>query len=336
MSARGTTRATRGLVLGKFLPYHAGHAHLIRVARGAVDELTVLVCSIRREPIDGALRHRWVTEAHPDCRVVHVAEEVPQAPEEDPAFWPIWVDLIDRYVGRVDVVFTSESYGDELASRLGARHVCVDRPRATVPISGTAIRQDPMAHWAHLPDIVRPFFVRRVAIVGAESTGKSTLAARLADAFETVWVPEYGRTHCEGRDARSLTLEDFDAIGRAQLAAEEAAAAAANRVLICDTELLTTCTWSDMIVHARPTWLDATARTHRYHQVLLLGEDVPWVDDGTRVLGRRRDEHTARLRAALEAAGQQFIELRGSFEERTAEAVRVVRSVVQSRESGTG
>jgi HTH-type transcriptional repressor of NAD biosynthesis genes len=323
--------ATHGLVLGKFLPYHAGHAHLIRTARASVDELTVLVCSIRREPIDGAVRHRWVADSHPDCRVVHVAEEVPQAPEDDPDFWPIWVDLIARYAGAVDVVFTSEDYGDELAARLGARHVCVDRSRRTVPISGTAIRHDPLMHWAYIPSVVRPFFVRRVAIVGAESTGKSTLAARLADAFGTVWVPEYGRTHCEGRDARTLTLDDFEAIGRAQLAAEESAAALANKVLICDTELHTTCTWSDMIVHARPAWLAEAARTHRYDQVLLLGEDVPWVDDGTRVLSDRRAEHTARLRAALEEAGQPYVELRGSFDERTAEAVDVIRCLLDSR-----
>jgi len=69
---------TRGLVLGKFLPYHAGHPHLIRTARAQCDELTVLVCSVRREPIPGALRFRWVRDAHPDCRVVHVAEEVPR------------------------------------------------------------------------------------------------------------------------------------------------------------------------------------------------------------------------------------------------------------------
>src|SRR5690348_6780398 len=98
---------TRGLVLGQFLPYHAGHAHLIRTARAAVDELVVLVCSIESEPIPGPCRFAWVRDAHPDCRVIHVAEEVPQAPEDSAAFWPIWTDLIARYAGKVDVVFTS-------------------------------------------------------------------------------------------------------------------------------------------------------------------------------------------------------------------------------------
>lgn len=147
-----------GLVLGKFLPYHEGHAHLIRTARARVDELTVLVCSLSREPIPGALRHDWVSASHRDCRVVHVEEEVPQAPEEDPEFWTIRTDLIGRHAGRVDTVFTSEAYGDELARRLGAEHVCVDLERLAVPVSGTAVRADPLSNWQHIPVIVRPYF----------------------------------------------------------------------------------------------------------------------------------------------------------------------------------
>ena len=317
----------RGLVLGKFMPYHAGHAHLIRTGRAAVDELTVLVCSVAREPIDGTLRHQWVATGHPDCRVVHVAEEVPQTPDEHPEFWSIWTDLIRRHVGAVDVVFTSEDYGDELARRLNARHVCVDRARARVPVSGTVIRADPLASWDHIPSNVRPFFVRRFAIVGAESTGKTTLARHLAETFHTAWVPEYGRAYCEGRDPRTLGLADFEAIGRGQLAAEDAAAAIADKLLFCDTELFTTCTWSEMILNARPGWLADAARARTYHRVFLLSDEVPWVNDGTRVLGDRRAEHTRRLRAELESASQPFDELTGSFEARTDAAVRLVRTI---------
>jgi NadR type nicotinamide-nucleotide adenylyltransferase len=329
----------RGLVIGKFLPYHAGHAHLIRTARAAVDELTVLVCSIDREPIDGKVRHAWVAGAHPECRVVHVAEEVPQAPEDHPDFWVIWIDLVRRYAGAVDVVFTSEAYGDELAARLGARHVGVDRDRTTFPISGTAIRSDPMAQWAFIPPVVRSWYVRRVAIVGAESTGKTTLASQLAEAFDTAWVREYGREYCEGIDARALVLEDFDAIGRGQIAAEDGGAAVANKVLICDTELWTTCTWSELIVGATPRWLAEEARKRRYALVLLLGEDVLWVNDGTRVLEQRRVEHTRLLRATLNAAGQSYVELRGPFEGRRQRAVELIASLIapgQSPRSSSG
>ena len=147
----------RGLVLGKFLPYHEGHAHLIRAARARVDELVVLVCSLRRDSIPGALRFRWVRDAHPDCRVLHVVDEVPQEPSEHPSFWPIWVDLIQRNAGTVDVVFTSETYGDELGRRIGARHVAIDNARASVPVSGSAVRADPIGSWRFIPRVVRPY-----------------------------------------------------------------------------------------------------------------------------------------------------------------------------------
>lgn len=318
----------RGLVLGKFLPYHRGHAHLIHTARVQVDELVVLVCSIRREPIPGALRYAWVRDAHPDCRVVHVAEEVPQAPEEDECFWPIWTDLIQRYAGAVDVVFTSEAYGDELGCRIGARHVCVDRARRVVPISGTAARNDPLGQWDYLAPQTRAYFARRVAIVGPESVGKTTLAEQLARDLSTTWVPEFGRAYTDGRDSRELSLGDFKAIAWGQAVWEDDAAAHANRVLICDTELHTTCTWSDLIVGARPSWLTDAARSRRYDLVLLLDDDIPWVNDGTRVLAAQRREHLHRIREELIAAGRRFVVVRGDGAQRRAAALRHIREVV--------
>jgi HTH-type transcriptional regulator, transcriptional repressor of NAD biosynthesis genes len=320
----------RGLVLGKFLPYHAGHAHLIRAARAQVDELVVLVCSIEREPIPGALRFRWVRDSHPDCRVVHVAEEVPQAPEDDPEFWAIWTDLIARHAGDIDVVFTSEDYGDELARRIGARHVCVDRQRLTVAASGRAVRAEPFRHWDLIPPKVRPYHALRVALLGTESTGKTTLAERLAKRFGTVMVEEFGRPYCETRPAMSLEPVDFEVIAWAQAVLEDEAAEDANCVLICDTELHTTATWSDLVVGSRPEWLTAAARARHYDLVLLLGDDVPWIADGTRVLQDRRAEHTRRLREELDAAGRHYVFLSGEFSERGREAERLVAALLEN------
>jgi len=321
----------RGLVLGKFLPYHAGHAHLIRTARQSVDELLVLVCSIAREPIEGSLRFQWVRDSHPDCRVIHVAEELPQEPSEHPDFWPIWTDVIARFAGPVDIVFTSESYGDELARRIGARHVCVDRERRAFPVSGTAVRTDPVRHWKFLPPAVRPHLARRVAILGAESTGKTTLASQLAHEFKTVWVPEFGREYCLDRDPRSLTDADFEAIARGQALAEERLVASSNGVLICDTELHTTCTWSELMLGRCTPWLREAAAARRYDLVLLLGSDSPWVNDGTRVLEKRRAEHTRLLESALRSAGRIWTPLAGSFASRWTDAVRAVSALTEAK-----
>ena len=327
---------TGGLILGKFLPYHAGHAHLIRTARACVDELIVLVCSIRREPIPGATRYAWVRDAHPDCRVIHVTEEVPQAPADDPEFWPIWTELIARYAGKVDRVFTSETYGNELAERIGAVHTCVDLERRVVPVSGSAIRAEPLRHWQYIPANVRPFYALRVALLGTESTGKTTLARRLAERFDTAWVREYGREYCDTRPAMSLTLPDFEAIAWAQAAIEDEAAVDANRVLICDTELHTTATWSDLTIGTRPAWLTAAARARRYDLMLLLDHDSPWVDDGTRVLRDRRAEHTQRIRDELDSAGRRYVTLSGSYAEREREAVRLVSTLLEEATRSPG
>jgi len=261
--------------------------------------------------------------------VVHVAEEVPQTPDEHPEFWTIWTELIGRHAGDIDVVFTSEDYGDELARRLSARHVCVDPARNAYPVSGTIIRRDPLAHWDYIPPVVRPSYVHRIAILGTESTGKTTLAQQLATAFRTNWVPEYGRAYCEGRDPRDLTSDDFDAIGRGQIAAEESAARSANRVLVCDTDLRTTATWSDIILGTRSAWLSRVAADREYSHVLLLDDDVPWVNDGTRVLRDQRARHTTLLEHELHVTDQFFTRIQGPFEQRFHKAAAVVENVVR-------
>jgi HTH-type transcriptional repressor of NAD biosynthesis genes len=149
-----------GFLLGKFLPLHRGHMHLIETARGRVERLTVLVCSLAREPIPGELRYQWVRDLYPDVTVLHCAEELPSYPHEHPDFWNIWRAVVIRYCGGVapEVVFTSETYGDDLAVVLGARHECVDLARAAFPVSGTAVRADPRAHWAMLPPAVQAYY----------------------------------------------------------------------------------------------------------------------------------------------------------------------------------
>ena len=78
------------MILGKFMPPHAGHQYLVHFARNFVDRLTVLVCSLKSEPIAGELRYAWMRELFPDVRIVHITEELPQTPAEHPEFWTIW------------------------------------------------------------------------------------------------------------------------------------------------------------------------------------------------------------------------------------------------------
>ena len=175
---------TTGVVIGKFYPPHHGHTYLIDVARTHVDHLSVIVCDRAGQTIPGQLRAAWLRELHPDVEVMRIDDVYPSDDSR------LWAELTMRWLGCApDAVFTSEDYGDAYARFMGSVHVLVDRARATVPCSGTDVRADPLACWEYLAPCVRAHFCKRVCVVGAESSGTTTLAAALAAHYNTVWVP---------------------------------------------------------------------------------------------------------------------------------------------------
>ncbi len=316
------------------MPPHRGHQFLIDFARAYAERVTILVCTLERDPIPGRLRYEWVCEmaAAPNVDVVHVDEDLPQSPADHPQFWEIWQCVIGNAVpGRVDYFFACEDYGPRTAEVIGdeCRYVPVDPARALVPISASAIRGDPLRHWEFLPEAVRPYYVRRVCIFGPESTGKSTLARDLAREFKTVYAHEYARPLLDPHGGQ-CRLEDIPAIVRGQVATEEALARQANRVLFCDTDVLTTTLWSDVLFKATPDWIQALAERRTYDLYLLLDVDVPWVDDSQRFFSAEpvRRETYARFRDALERRGRPCRVIRGDWNERLSAAIRAVRELL--------
>ena len=323
---------TTGLLLGKFLPPHQGHVFLADFARLFCDRLHVLVCTLDREPIPGHLRFAWMRELlpHPNVTLHHVPDDVPQAPEEHPDFWPLWRDLIRRYVREpIDLVIASESYGRTLADVLGARFIPCDPARDLVPVSGTMIRNDPLGYWQYIPAPVRPYFVKRVCLFGPESTGKSTLARDLARHYQTVYAHEYARPLLDLKAGR-CDGDDFPLIARGQVATEEAMARQANRVLFCDTDPLLTVIWHRTLIGPAPGWLEELADARRYDLYLLLDVDVPWIDDDQRYF---RDEAPRRVfleqcEAELRRRGRRYVLVSGTWERRLAEATRAVDALL--------
>jgi HTH-type transcriptional regulator, transcriptional repressor of NAD biosynthesis genes len=166
--------------------------------------------------------------------------------------------------------------------------------------------------------------LRRVVILGSESTGKTTLAQDLARHFGTVWVPEYAREYLANR---TCTHADIDVIGRGQDASEQRLARKANRVLICDTDLLTTWFWSHLYFGRCPAWIEAASR-RQADLYLLTAPDVPWVADGLRDRPHMRQEIDAAFRAALAERGFPYTVISGTWAERFATAVAAIEEVM--------
>jgi HTH-type transcriptional repressor of NAD biosynthesis genes len=275
-----TFHVRQGLIIGKFFPPHKGHRFLIETAASQVDALTVVVCDKRGESIPAKLRAKWVQEIHPKVRVL-VVDDI--GAEDDSK---AWADYTLKFLGYCpDVIFTSEEYGERYAHFLGADHVLVDRKRETVPISGTAVRNNPQGSWEYLDPPVRGFFALRVSIVGAESTGKTTLAKTLADHFQTVWVPEFGRQYTEGKMTSGNTKwesEEFIFIAEKQNQIEDDYSKQCNKLLICDTDSFATSLWHERYLGFRSEKVDRMSTERTYALYLLAGDEIPFVQDGTR------------------------------------------------------
>ncbi|MET0648134.1 MAG: AAA family ATPase [Pyrinomonadaceae bacterium] len=323
--------ARRGLLVGKFYPPHRGHKHLIDTARARVDELSVIVCRKDGEVPAGELRAAWLREIHPDVRVLLIDDTY------DAQDSRVWAENSIRWLGHApDLVFTSEDYGEEFARHLGCRHVQVDRSRATVPVSGTRVRADPLGCWEFLEPPVRGFYAVRVCVVGAESTGKTTLSEDLAAHYRTCWVPEYGREYSElklaaegGYDFRS---EEFAHIAARQCETEDEAARRANRILICDTDAFVTSVWHRRYLGARSPEVEGIVARHRRPDLYILTDiSTPFVQDGTRDGEHVREWMHETFVEELRAQRRPYQSVSGTREERLRQSVGYIDDLLAAR-----
>ena len=313
-----------GLVVGKFAPLHLGHQLVIDTALSQCDHVVLISWSVPEFPgCEPSTRAEWLAELYPQTTWLVVNQDwltawsvehsldAPVLPSNDDP------DVVHRrFVGWlcthvldvvVDAVFTSDDYGPGFAAELEqwflehgiadntVTHVCVDRLREIVPTSGTKIRGAFGTSKQWLSPVVAASFVRRVTILGGESSGKSTLAAALAEHYNTEWVPEYGRELWDLRNG-VLSYADLLLIATEQVRRETQAArmprSIESGILICDTSPLTTLLYClDMFNQAEPE-LHALA-TRTYDIVVLCSPDFDFVQDGTRRDDTfRRAQHT--------------------------------------------
>jgi NadR type nicotinamide-nucleotide adenylyltransferase len=245
----------------------------------------------------------------------------------------VWAENTIRWLGKApDVVFTSELYGDAYAKFMGCQHVLVDQGRTTFPCSGTLVRSDPYKQWNNLSPPMRAWYAKRVVVLGAESTGTTTLAQALAERLQTVWVPEYGREYSllklkEGED--TWRSEEFLEIAHEQTERENTVARAANLILICDTNAFATTLWHRRYMDGDFDELTDFASNCRADLYLLTGDEIPFVQDGLRDGEEIRHEMHEWFIHALENQNVPYMLLRGDEQERLELGIKACEDVLR-------
>jgi HTH-type transcriptional repressor of NAD biosynthesis genes len=329
----------KGFLIGKFYPFHLGHVHLITEAAKRCNHLTVIVCTQLEDVEDflpGPARYQMMAEyfrGYHNITVIHHHANEPQYPQEHPKFWNIWLKIVLTYTDPrgIDVVFSSEEYGNVFGERLGIAHECIDIDRKAVNISGTLCRENIWQNWSYLPQVTKRAFIKKVAIMGPESAGKTTLTKRLGHYFSCPTVMEYGREYCElvkpdlelTDHCFKLILERHDAAFKLALSQTD------HRLIITDTEHITTKIFHDMYVKT-PHLVDLDLiETEEVDMRIVLYPDNEPTQDGTRKFIDQdvRMHHTNIIINTLNQRGLPFKILVGDYEQKFKESVRIIDSL---------
>jgi HTH-type transcriptional regulator, transcriptional repressor of NAD biosynthesis genes len=358
-------RFRHSLVIGKFYPPHIGHIHLIGTAAAFSDRVTVVVLGASVESLGIAERVDWLSRdlaRKPHVRVQGILDDHP-VDYADSAAWDGHISKMREAVALadardpfppLDAVFSSERYGVEMGARLGVRPIVLDPERSTHAVSGTLVRADPAAHWESLPAAVRAGLCIRVVVLGAESTGTTTLCKDLCAALRarggiwgrTLWVPEYGRdysgalvslveqTH-PGAMPENIewTENDFLAIAREQTEREILAAPLGGPFLILDTDALATVVWHERYRGGTSAALVSLADNlpRRDLYVVTRPEGVAFEQDGLRDGEHLRPSMTDRFCRVVAACGTPWMEVKGTRAERVALVLERLEAIGRAR-----
>jgi NadR type nicotinamide-nucleotide adenylyltransferase len=170
--------------------------------------------------------------------------------------------------------------------------------------------------------------IKKIVIVGAESTGKTELCEQLAKHYNTVYVPEYARTYFEVHDINNYDTSDLEIIAKKQLELESEYLLKANRFLFCDTSLITIKIWSTHKFNKVPSYITKSIKSNDYDLYLISNNDIPWVSDSQRKNSDLR-EHLFKLnKHELQKLNIDYKIIKGIGEDRLKNTINVIENAI--------
>ena len=319
-----------GLVLGKFMPLTNGHIALIDFALEHCDTLNVLVCINLDEPIAGQLRIVWVRDYYannPRVNVRWTTESLPSSSVSDRGISKTWATYLKSLFSNVDIFFASEQYAEYVAEYMCIDYKIFDIDRKIIPISATMVRDNPFKYWDYIPNIVRPYFVKRICIYGSESCGKSVLAKRLARHFDTSYVPEMARYVGEfaNIDWTKCSKVIFEAFAKSHRDMINTMSMLSNRFLFVDSDNLTTQIYADKYIGLGNKSIKQYD-TIKYDMYFLMKPDCEFVQDGTRRYENQRWRMHRLFKEELIKRNIEFYEIGDDWDERYQECIKIIHN----------
>lgn len=332
----------RGLIVGKFYPLHRGHLDMIEFALTKCDTLQILILVDKYETqFEGDIRRGWfVDELSWTDRITITVMEYDSnvLPNSDsPSVSGMWATSIKQFLTSmmlpsVDVVISSELYGEPFADSMGVDHILYDYNRRLTNISATKIRMQPEKYWEYIPMSVKPYMTSRVNILGTESTGKTVLTEKLARRFSTNFVHEVGRELVSDTD--KCTSDTLYTVRRKHLELTTELQKQSNKIIICDTNRWITESYHEVLftgddrggVMTYDSTIERLDNMKRSELTIYLTSDVPLIDDGTRGSQQFRDTLDLTHRNTLRYNKIDFVEVGGSYEERYLKSVELIKN----------
>jgi HTH-type transcriptional regulator, transcriptional repressor of NAD biosynthesis genes len=185
------------------------------------------------------------------------------------------------------------------------------------------IKRTLIKYWDFLPHSIKRHVVLKFCFYGPESTGKSTMAEKMAKHFQTEFVPEVAK---EFITSNNFAVNDIVKIGREQMRRVREKTKTANKILFCDTDLITTQIYSQQYLGVVPELIRQLEKKNSYDLYFLFDIDVPWVSDGLRDLGNKRKEMYSVFKEALDRRKIKYVMISGDYQQREDDIRQIVES----------